>query len=393
MSDATAEDSSSSSSGGKPAPVLVVDDYAPNLVAIEAVLSDLRCRMVAARSGAEALVRIQEGAYAVVLMDIRMPGLDGFATASFMRQRAESSETPIIFITGEDIDRSRLDQAYGLGPVDFLVKPFEAHVLRSKVAPFAELFRLRDQARALRRSRDVHREGLRTREEWLAMVAHDLRQPLAATRFSVGALLRNSSEVEVERMRRHYAIIQRALIHMERMVGDLLDVARLEGGSFAVELAPCSMADILFQAAELLSPIAAERDIGLEMAQLTSPCVVRCERDRILQVLSNLVGNAIKFSSPGERIVVGCDIGPEEIVVFVRDTGPGIPEEHVSQVFDKYWRGNRSGDGLGLGLPIVRSIITAHGGRVWLESAVGRGSTFYFSLPLVRDAQAGLPEA
>jgi signal transduction histidine kinase len=159
----------------------------------------------------------------------------------------------------------------------------------------------------------------------------------------------------------------------------------LESGTFAVELAPSSMADILHQAAELLSPIAAERGIRLEMAQVPSPCVVHCERDRILQVLSNLVGNAIKFSSPGGRIVVSCEIAPEEIVVSVRDTGLGIPEEHASHVFDKYWRGKRSGDGLGLGLPIVRSIIAAHGGRVWLESAVGRGSTFYFSLPRAND--------
>jgi CheY-like chemotaxis protein len=180
-----------------------------------------------------------------------MPGLDGFATASIMRQRVESSETPIIFITGEDIDRTRLEQAYGLGAVDILIKPFEPHVLRSKVALFAELFRLRGQTRALRRSRDEHREGVRTREEWLAMVAHDLRQPLAATSLSVAAILRNSSEAEVERMRRHYAIIQRALMHMERMVGDLLDISRLESGTFAVELAPSSMADILHQAAEL----------------------------------------------------------------------------------------------------------------------------------------------
>ena len=385
MRDATTEDATSSSSPGDPAPVLVVDDYAPNLVAIQAILSDLHCTMVAARSGGEALLRIQERAYAVILMDIRMPELDGFATASFMRQRVESSETPIIFITGEDFDRKRLDQAYGLGAVDFLLKPFEAHDLRSKVALFAELFRLRDQAKALRRSRDQHRAGLRTREEWLAMVAHDLRQPLAVTRLSVAALLRNSSEVEVERMRRHYAIIQRALVHMERMVGDLMDISRLESGKFSVEVAPCSLADILHQAAELLSSIAAERGVVLEMTEVPPRCVVRCERDRILQVLSNLVGNAIKVSSPGGQIVVGCDMAAEEVIVFVRDTGPGIPEEHVSHVFDKYWRGQRSGDGLGLGLPIVRSIITAHGGRVWLESAVGRGSTFYFSLPLVTD--------
>jgi signal transduction histidine kinase len=383
MSDGAPEDVSSSSRRSEPPPVLVVDDHAHNLIAIQGILSDLNCKMVAARSGTEALLRIQERAYAVVLMDIRMPGLDGFATASIMRQRVESSETPIIFITGEDIDRTRLDQAYGLGAVDILIKPFEPHVLRSKVALFAELFCLRGQTRALRRSRDEHREGVRTREEWLAMVAHDLRQPLAATSLSVAAILRNSSEAEVERMRRHYAIIQRALMHMERMVGDLLDISRLESGTFAVELAPSSMADILHQAAELLSSIAAERGIRLEMAQVPSPCVVHCERDRILQVLSNLVGNAIKFSPPGGRVAVGCEVAAEEVVVFVRDTGPGIPEEHVSHVFDKYWRGKRSGDGLGLGLPIVRSIITAHGGRVWLESAAERGSTFYFSLPVV----------
>src|SRR5258708_26807750 len=117
MSDETPDDASSSSRRSDPAPVLVVDDHVPNLIAIEAVLSDLHYKLVAARSGTEALLRLQEQPYAVVLMDIRMPGLDGFATASFMRQRVESSETPIVFITGEDIDRKRLDQAYGLGAV------------------------------------------------------------------------------------------------------------------------------------------------------------------------------------------------------------------------------------------------------------------------------------
>jgi signal transduction histidine kinase len=383
MNDETTEDIVSSSRTGEPPPVLVVDDHLPNLIAIQAILSDLHCHMVAARSGAEALLRVQERAFAVVLMDIRMPGLDGFATASMMRQRVESSETPIVFITAEDIEPTRLDRAYGLGAVDFLVKPFQAHVLRSKVALFTELFQLRGQARALRRSRDEHREGLRTREEWLAMVAHDLRQPLVATSLSVAALLRNSNKVELERMRRHYSVIRRALFHMERLVGDLLDISRLESGTFAVQLAPSSMADILHQAGELLSPIAAEGGIQLEMAQVTSPCVVQCERDRILQVLSNLVGNAIKVSSPGGHIEVGCNTAAKEIIVHVRDTGPGIPDEHLAHVFDKYWRGKRSGDGLGLGLPIVRSIIDAHGGRVWLESTVGKGSTFYFSLPLV----------
>jgi len=382
MSDDTPDDASSSSRRSDPAPVLVVDDHAPNLIAIEAVLSDLHYKLVAARSGTEALLRLQEQPYAVVLMDIRMPGLDGFATASFMRQRVESSETPIVFITGEDIDRKRLDQAYGLGAVEFLIKPFDPHVLRSKVALFAELFRLRGQARALRRSRDEQREGVRSREEWLAMVAHDLRQPLAATGLSVAAILRNSSEVEVERMRRHYAIIQRALMHMERMVGDLLDISRLESGAFEVQLAPSSMPEILHQAVDLLSATATQRGIRLEMAPVPAPCIVLCERDRILQVLSNLVGNAIKFVSPGGSIFVGCQMAGDEIVVFVRDTGPGIPEEHVSHVFDKYWRGKRSRDGLGLGLPIVRSIITAHRGRVWLDSTLGKGCTFYFSLPL-----------
>jgi signal transduction histidine kinase len=388
---ASTESGTPSSGGSEAPPVLVVDDHAANLVAIQAILSDLNCQMVAARSGSEALQRIQERAYAAVLMDIRMPELDGFATASFMRQRVESSETPIIFLTAEDIERTRLNQAYGLGAIDFLVKPFEAHVLRSKVALFVELFRLRGHARTAEGSNGEHREGLRTREDWLAMVAHDLRQPLAATSLSVAALLRHTSTPEVDelqRMRRHYAVIQRAIIHMERMVGDLLDVSRLESGNFAVQLAPCSMVDILQQGAELLSPIAAERDIRLEVARVLSPCMVHCERDRILQVLSNLVGNAIKFSSPGGSIVVGCDIGQEEVVVAVRDAGPGIPEEHLSHVFDKYWQGQRSGGGLGLGLPIVRSIISAHGGRVWLESDVGRGSTFYFSLPLIGDAQA-----
>ena len=169
---------------------------------------------------------------------------------------------------------------------------------------FVELFQLRGRARESEQLHHEERNKVQSPDEWLAMVAHDLRQPLTATSIGVANIFRHCSKSEtpeVERIRQDCAVIQRAVVHMERMLGDLLDVARLDSGSFALQLAPYPMVDILGQAAELLSPIAAERNLRLELVKSASPCIVRCERDRILQALSNLVGNAIKCGHPKPR--------------------------------------------------------------------------------------------
>jgi signal transduction histidine kinase len=379
-------------SGGVRPAVLLVDDNLASLIALEAVLGSLACRLVQASSGPEALRRILNEDYAVVLMDVRMPELDGFATASFMRQRARSRHTPIIFVTGNSIDSSLLSRAHGLGLVDYVMKPFDAEALRSKVGIFVELFEQReqlrrqdDELRELEKSRARAEAEVRTRENWLAMVAHDLRSPLTSITVSASNLLRHLGDPPEQLManlERSVGVIQRAAMNMDNLLSDLLDVARLESGRFCIEPTDHDLAVILRQGMELLLPLANEKGLRLEFAFPEASCIVRCERDRILQVLSNLVGNAIKFTPSGGSVTVGSRIHNDYVIVSVQDTGPGISDENLPHIFARHWQAKDNGRlGAGLGLAIAQGIVGAHAGRIWAQSKVGTGTILFFSLP------------
>ncbi len=366
--------------------VLLVDDNDANLMVLEAVLESLPCELVRAHSGIETLRRVREREYAAILMDVMMPGLDGFATASFIRQGPLSSDAPIIFITGADVDSDRFNTTYGLGVGDVLIKPLDPDLLRSKVDILLELFRSREQIRDLQKLRIEAEMDRQARDDLIAMVAHDLRTPLTLVGLSTNLLLRSLDGAELsESSRNHFAAIQRGIATMDRMVGDLLDISRVQAGKFVVQPARHSLLEILEQAIELLRPAALEKNVGLNLKGNHLECAVHCERDRILQVLSNLIGNAIKFTVPPAPIVITYRVTDREAIVAVQDAGPGIPPEEVIHVFDKYWQAKGSEhQGVGLGLTIAKGIVEAHRGRIWAESTLGQGATLLFSLPLAR---------
>ncbi|HEX6369114.1 MAG TPA: HAMP domain-containing sensor histidine kinase, partial [Longimicrobium sp.] len=213
----------------------------------------------------------------------------------------------------------------------------------------------------------------------LGVVSHDLRNPLTAILLNVDAAL--ASGVLPQAARDAMEGVVRSAEAMDRMIQDLLDVARIEAGQLRMETAPCAPADLVGEAVGLMERLAEERMIRLVPAVDDCPRV-RADRDRVLQVFSNLVGNALKFTPPGGVVTVGA--APEEGAVrfWVRDTGPGIAPEDVERLWDPFWQadGPARRSGAGLGLPIVRGIVEAHGGRVWVESQPGAGTTFGFTL-------------
>jgi PAS domain S-box-containing protein len=225
-------------------------------------------------------------------------------------------------------------------------------------------------------------EAIAARDAVLAFVAHDLRSPLGAIGLAAGSILRQD-EKRIEPIRAASKIIQRSVEQASRLIDDLLDIASIEAGKLRLERVPVSTRDLVLEAAEALSPSVRESFLELERHVEEPLPTVLADRGRILQVFSNLVGNAVKFTSAGGRVRITAERRGDEVCYSVSDTGAGIPEEHVPHVFDRFWQARRSDRrGAGQGLAIARGIVEAHGGRIWVESAPGQGSTFRFTLPV-----------
>lgn len=226
--------------------------------------------------------------------------------------------------------------------------------------------------------------AVRMREEVLAIVSHDLRSPLSAIRTSADHLLAHAGRTEGDlgQVARTAERIQRASQRMIHMIRDLLDLSNIEAGHLSIEPEDHDARELADTAADMLREVAAEKGIRMEVLPASAPVRVRCDRERILQVFSNLISNAIKFSSGGSTITVGVREEAERVVLSVEDRGAGIPEAQLAHVFERYvHRERREGGGLGLGLAISKAIIEAHGGTIWARSTPGAGSTFSFSLP------------
>jgi signal transduction histidine kinase len=218
--------------------------------------------------------------------------------------------------------------------------------------------------------------AVRARDEVLAVVSHDLKNPLESVLLSASLLLRAPDPAQV---RRYAETIHRSATRMDRLIRELLDLSRMDAGRFTVELRPERLEGLVDEALALLAPVAQERGVTLAASGPPLADAVPCDRERVLQVLSNLVGNAVSFSPRGGRVAVTLALGEREARVEVRDEGPGIPAEDLPHVFDRFWKSRSSGTGLGLA--IAKGIVDAHGGCLRVESRVGEGSAFAFTLP------------
>jgi signal transduction histidine kinase len=224
-------------------------------------------------------------------------------------------------------------------------------------------------------------QATRARDDVLAVVAHDLRNPLNTVTMAIGLMLENTP-VERTQERRQVEIVRRAADRMNRMIQDLLEVKRMESGRLAIDLRPEDVDVIINDMIEMLRPLAVGSSIALEASVPEGLPPVLADSARIQQVLSNLVGNAVKFTPRDGRITVCAEQIEGEIRFGVIDTGPGIPPEQVPHIFGQFWQASSSDRrGIGLGLAIAKGIVEAHKGTIWVESQVGTGSTFYFTLP------------
>ncbi|HEU4988230.1 MAG TPA: ATP-binding protein [Gemmatimonadaceae bacterium] len=252
----------------------------------------------------------------------------------------------------------------------------------------ADLILARDLARrasiALENARlhDHLQWALRARDDTMSVVSHDLRNPVNAVKMLAGAVLQPAQAENLPgEIAEQVRVIQSAAQQMDTLIQDLLDMSRAEAGRFAVDAEPVPASDLLRDALRTLAPLAADKNVAI-VTEWNDPLPdVQVDPERIAQVVSNVVGNAIKFTPPGGRICVSAIERPDAVVVSVQDTGPGISAHHLAHVFDRYWQSSRKTRGAGLGLPIAKAIVEAHQGRIWAESVEGHGATFHFTLP------------
>jgi signal transduction histidine kinase len=231
------------------------------------------------------------------------------------------------------------------------------------------------------------RDAVSLREDLLAIVSHDLRNPLNAIGVIADLLARAAPTPEsVARTHEYGERLRRSALRMEHLIRDLLSFATIGAGRLTIEAHPTPVADLLREAMEVMQPSAAAKPVTIALGEVTPDAAVLCDKERVLQVLSNLIGNGIKFSPPGAAVRLAARRAGAEVEVSVSDDGPGIAPDALSHIFERFWQVRETArQGTGLGLYIAKGIVEAHRGRIWAESTVGVGSTFRFTLPFRAD--------
>jgi len=379
--------------------ILLVDDEPRNLDVLESVLEDANYRLVRAENADEALKALIAGDFAAIVLDIRMPGTSGLELAQMIKQRRKTRHIPIIFLTAYFQEDEHVMQGYSAGAVDYLSKPCNPAILRSKVAVFVDLFcksraleaEIAERCQAEQRIRELNAQLAQRVNELAAAnteleafsysVSHDLRAPLRQVAGFVGRMQKLAREdVDPNAAGQYLPLIQHSVTRMGRLIDDLLEFSRI--GRTELHYQNVSLHSLLDQTLQATQSEAAGRAIQWKIESLPE---VRGDAAMLRQVFANLIDNAVKFARPRDpaKIEIGCLPAANEHVVFVRDNGVGFDPHYAHKLFGVFQRLHSAAefDGTGIGLATVRRIIERHGGRTWAEGILGRGATFCFSLP------------
>lgn len=420
--------------------ILLVDDQPSRLLTYESVLSGFGWNLVSARSGLEALDKLMRQEFAVVLLDVSMPDMDGFEAARLIHEHPRFEKTPIIFVTGVHVSELDALTGYKVGAVDYVSIPVVPEILRSKVAVLVELYLKRRELRELNRTLALANEQLaaanttlqaektreletlnrvlqranteleqanrtlqnevaertrveqalkaadRHKDEFLAMLAHELRNPLAPILNAV-QLIRKKPLSDPQLLWSR-DVIERQLGHLTRLVDDLLDVSRITRGKINLSREVVEVADLVARAVETVQPLIVERGHRLSLDVARESIRVFGDPLRLTQAVGNVLSNAAKYTENGGQISLTARQVDGIVEIRVQDTGIGIPSDLQPMIFDMFTQLNhqtgRAQGGLGIGLALVRKLLEMHGGSVTAFSeGIGQGSEFLITLPVI----------
>jgi two-component system, sensor histidine kinase len=401
--------------------LLLVDDRAENLLALEAILEPLGQNLIRATSGPEALKHVLATEFAAILLDVQMPGMNGFEVAEIIKSREKSRTIPIIFLSAISKEDAYVFKGYSMGAVDYVFKPFNPDVLRSKVAVFVDLYlkqrEIQRQADLLRESQkrelelehrtslleaearsaaklsqmneELHRrqlaleQAMGARNRFYASMSHELRTPINAVIGYSTLMLDNIYGPLNAKQKEGLQRTLKAARHLLELVNDVLDLSKIEAGKIELSLQPVMFPSLIEDLFVTVRPLADEygSTLSLEM-EAEEPFTVVSDPRRVRQILLNLLSNAIKFGE-GKPIRVVCKQNESKgVEIEVIDQGVGIANDDIARIFEEFVQVSESKQpGTGLGLPISRRLAQLLDGSLIVESVPAKGSTFRLTLP------------
>ncbi|MFP5077769.1 ATP-binding protein [Rhizobium sp. YIM 134829] len=371
----------------KPVTFLLVDDLPENLLSLEALLRRDELLLLKARSGDEALELLLQHDVALALIDVQMPGLSGFELAELMRGNERTKRIPIIFVTAGANSAERRFQGYEAGAVDFIQKPIEPDILRSKTEVFFEIFRQRQMIAEQRDVLAAQAQALqladRKKDEFLAILAHELRNPLAALQGGLNLLRRRPDGPKAEEIK---VLMDGQMAHLVRLVDDLLDISRITQAKIELRRDEFDLRESLHAAVAMARQNIDAKQHTLIIDLPDDPVLIFADEVRITQCIANLLNNAAKYTPPGGHLEAAIIPAEGCILVRVVDDGLGLSAEDMRGVFDLFSQVDHhlahARGGLGIGLALVKQLVELHGGTISVSSpGRGKGATFELSLP------------
>ncbi len=366
--------------------ILIVDDSPENIISLQKVLEKNDFEVDTASSGEEALKKILKKSYVLIILDVQMPGMDGFEVAETISGYSKAKETAIIFLSAATADVKLITRGYSSGGLDYISKPVDMNILLLKVKTFYRIYEqsraLNEMQIALRAEIEFRKEAERKKDEFISIASHELKTPMTSIKGYIQLLERSLDKNDTETIRTRLHKVQNQIEKLNLLIADLLDISKIESGKLKFNRK-------YFCFDELLDHI-------LEVMQQSNPHIKIVKNGRIVgnvygdemrieQVIINFITNAIKYGPDGKEIIINSNLIGDEVYFSVKDFGIGMCAEHQQKIFEKFYRIEETSErfqGLGIGLYICQEIIDRHAGKIGVKSESGKGSEFYFYLPV-----------
>ncbi|MCZ2085484.1 MULTISPECIES: hybrid sensor histidine kinase/response regulator [unclassified Kaistella] len=366
--------------------ILIVDDSPENIISLKKVLEKNDFEVDTAASGEEALKKILKKSYVLIILDVQMPGMDGFEVAEAISGYSKAKETAIIFLSAATANVKLITRGYSSGGLDYISKPVDMNILLLKVKTFYRIYEqsraLNEMQMALREEIEFRKEAERKKDEFISIASHELKTPMTSIKGYIQLLERSLDKDDKETIRKRLHKVQNQIDKLNILIADLLDISKIESGKLKFNKKHFQFDDLLDHLIEIMQQSNPQVKI-LKNANVNG--TIFGDEMRLEQVIINFITNAIKYGPDGKEIQITSEIRGNEVYFSVRDYGIGMSNEHLQKVFDKFYRIEETSErfqGLGIGLYICKEIIERHHGEIGVDSTIGEGSEFYFKIPL-----------
>ncbi|KIA83643.1 histidine kinase [Kaistella solincola] len=366
--------------------ILIVDDAPENIISLKIVLEKNGFEVDTASSGDEALKKILKKSYVLIILDVQMPGMDGFEVAEAISGYSKAKETAIIFLSAASANVNLITRGYISGGLDYISKPVDMNILLLKVKTF---YRIYEQSRALNEMQkklleeiEFRKEAERKKDEFISIASHELKTPMTSIKGYIQLLERSVDKNDIATVKARLQKVQNQVEKLNLLVADLLDISKIESGKLKFNKKYFNFNEILDHIIEIMQQ--ANPDVKfIRKGEINTE--IFGDEMRVEQVIINFITNAIKYAPDSNEVHITSEQRGNEIYFSVRDFGIGIAKDHQLRIFDKFYRVEETSErfqGLGIGLYICQEIIERHQGSIGINSVPGEGSEFYFTIPL-----------